>query len=189
MKWTPEGPPAHGYRFGPTVGPVLLLGLLFGCVWLAGAAAQTLYQYEDEEGNQVFADRPPDGGRDFEQRTLETYYTPPTLRIRRMDTDESTTLLVDNRFHCPILVSLTLSNPAGLSAETPTEAVLLVPARSAVPLLEARPRGGVSEWGFGSRFQYIPGDPTARHRYPQAYRAPFALARRFLVAQAYPGPL
>jgi murein DD-endopeptidase MepM/ murein hydrolase activator NlpD len=56
--------------------------------------------------------------------------------------------------------------------------------RGVVLSLDRLSEGG--DWETGYVYEYVVGDPGARHRPPRPYRTPYALAASFPVSQAYP---
>ena len=151
------------------------------------AQAQRLYKYRDADGAWVFTDRPPDDGMPYEEADLGVSFESPELRLyRREDEDGSVTLVADNRYYCPIELAFQLSAMDNLPRDTPWSGERVLPPRSEADLLKLAPVDPARAIRFESSFQYIPGDPAAKHAPKEPYRLPYALARSFPVSQAAP---
>jgi Peptidase family M23/Domain of unknown function (DUF4124) len=168
----------------------VFVGRVAMCVLLAGvamsSAAQRLYKYRNEHGEWVFTDRPPASGEPYETSTLNPSFEAPELRVYRRDVAGGIALIADNRYYCPIEIAFQLASMDNLPRDTPWSGDRVLPPRSQTELLRLEPEDPKRTIQFQYNFQYIPGDPTARHAPHEPYRLPYALARSFHVSQAAP---
>jgi murein DD-endopeptidase MepM/ murein hydrolase activator NlpD len=152
----------------------------------ATASAQTLYQYQDADGSWIYADRAPSGEIDFETRDLRPHFEQPQVRVSRRASESGIALWVDNRYHAPVHVGFQLTTVGNVAPDTPWSGDRIVPPRTEVELLQIAAADARRPVEVEYRLQYLPGDPSIRHAPEQPYRVPYALARRFRVAQAPP---
>lgn len=152
----------------------------------SAATAQRLYKYRGADGSLVYTDRPPERGESYEETTLAPSFESPEVRLLRSDSSSGITLIADNRYYCPIEIAFQLSAMDNLPRDTPFSGERVLAPRSKTELLTLRRADPSREIHFESTFQYIPGDPTARHTPSQPYRLPWALAESFPVSQAAP---
>lgn len=166
--------------------PCLLLAL-----WpLAGgfaAAADQLYKYQDDDGNWIFTDRPPEPGRRVETRDLVTGPRAPVVHVRHGVAGRRIRFTAENEFHAPVEVMLAFDDIAGLEYPPPdSELRWTVPPRESLTLLTL----GIADTGESPevtyRHEYLIGSPDARHAPERPYRMPYALATAYPVTQAYP---
>lgn len=165
-----------GYRFA----------LLIVCLLAATAGyGQSLYKYKGEDGEWIFSDRPPDDGNFDEVRVLTSSGRKGSVKVRVDDARESVRFVASNTYYAPIQLRLVLTRVRGL--ETPDgQLVWTLPPASDTTLIELAKqpsRGGPS---VEYQYEYIAGDPQARHLPTALYRVPFAVATDFPVTQAYP---
>ena len=162
---------------------LLVLGL---AVWTP-AAAQALYKYRGENGEWIFSDRPPDDGDVAEIRQMEGSGPDGEVTVRYRFVGPSVELLANNQFFAPIEINLRFDRITGLQYPAADDDLRWVlPPRSETTLLSLDLLEDGSAPYLEYRFQYLAGDPAARHRPPGAYRVPFAIASNYRVSQAYP---
>ncbi|MEM8814953.1 MAG: M23 family metallopeptidase [Pseudomonadota bacterium] len=151
------------------------------------AAADTLYKYQDADGNWIFSDRPPPDGREAETRRLEDSFRTPELTVRHQVEGQSIRFVAQNGFHAPVEVMLRFRRLSGVGYPDPDEALRwTVPAgdQRALMQLDIRPDGPAPSVEY--EYEYMAGSPDAVHRPEMPYRIPYALATEFSVTQAYP---
>ncbi|MGH8494582.1 MAG: peptidoglycan DD-metalloendopeptidase family protein [Gammaproteobacteria bacterium] len=148
--------------------------------------AQSLYKYQDADGNWVYTDRRP-AVEKFEEERLESRRKNPVVTVRGEKTAEGgSALIVTNEYVAPVEVLVELTDHIGVASDVPKQVRVVVPPSSEEAILEVRPGEPNSNWSFGYTFQYLPGDPATSHNPEGPYRAPFAPATSFPVSQAYP---
>ena len=165
----------------------LLIALLLALCPAVGS--QELYKYQDENGNWIFSDRPPDDGQLVESRKLEKTAADVDAIVDVTHSYVGMTVLLTarNDFHAPVELRLEFSAIRSLELPPPDHPMTWVlPPRSETHLLqleivENRPDPFL-EYGF----RYMPGDPRATHRTTEPYRAPFAVSSDHQITQAYP---
>ncbi|MEE8305913.1 MAG: peptidoglycan DD-metalloendopeptidase family protein [Gammaproteobacteria bacterium] len=157
---------------------------------LAGMAqpvlGATLYKYKDENGQWVFTDRRPEGGEAFQQQDLKATLEEPTIELIKEPRDSGTVLLAKSTFFGPVQIAFQLGDHDNVGSQTPLSGDRLLPPRSTTELLIVEPEDVSQPSEFAYRFEYLPGDPIARHQPEQPYRLPYAVAKSFLVSQAPP---
>ena len=154
-------------------------GLLAGVVLACGVAAGDAYRYQDANGRWVYTDRPPPPGQASQSVTLGRGGVPLRMVVEPRSTDTGVALVAINE--CPCVAEF------AVKAQTSTGQKLgrgTVSPRSERVLLEVAAADGPSEIRY--EYGYVVGEPGARHRPTQPYRAPFAQARQFLITQAPP---
>jgi murein DD-endopeptidase MepM/ murein hydrolase activator NlpD len=164
-----------------TLGSRVLLACAIAMLATAApVSAQQLYRYKDERGQWVFTDRPPDGRRVTEATTLATVASSPRILIEPRSAAGGVALVAVNECRCAVEFGVKATGADGRERA----ARAIVAPRSEQALLEvlAPPGAGEIRYDYG----YVIGDPSAAHDPPQPYRAPFALARSFVVTQAPP---
>lgn len=163
----------------------VVAGLLLSLA--AAAPAQTLYKFQDPDGNWVYTDKRPSEVTKFEQQQLAGRAMNPSVTVRSEDaTGGATALIVTNEYVAPVEILLELTERVGVARDVPPQLRVVMPPSSETMVLEVRPQEANANWSFGYRFQYMPGDPTASHSPPAPYRAPFAPSTAFAVSQAWP---
>jgi len=151
------------------------------------AAADTLYKYQDADGNWIFSDRPPADGSSAETRQLEASFESPELNVRHSVAGRRIEFVAENRFHAPVEVMLRFQRLSGIQYPDPDEPLRwTVPASGASPLMELEILGNSGTTAVEYQYEYVAGSPDAVHRPDRPYRIPYALATRFMVTQAYP---
>ncbi|MDX1517020.1 MAG: M23 family metallopeptidase [Woeseiaceae bacterium] len=147
--------------------------------------AQSLYKYRGENGEWIYADRPPADGDVDEVRKLAASASKGSVSVRAIDDGAQVRFAAENRYHIAIQVRLTFGR---LENVTPPERELtwVLPPVRAVNLMEIDKVDPARTTGVEFQYEYIAGDPRARHDPPQPYRVPFAVATNYPVTQAYP---
>ncbi len=151
------------------------------------ASAQSLYKYQDDNGEWIYTDRPPDDGQDAEVRNLETGSTKGDVTVTVEENNRRLRFVAANRFHAPVELRLRFSRLQGL--ENPGRGAppaWVLPPRSETMLLDLDKTGDGITPKVKYEYEYIAGDPAATHRTSVPYRVPFAIASQFPVTQAYP---
>lgn len=165
-----------------------LLLVLAALMIVAGpTAAQSLYKYRGPDGEWMYADRPPTDGSMTEVRTLEKTLEEAALTVDHSFEARTVVLTAHNEYYVPVEVSLNIQSIRGLQYPDPDQELRwVVPARADLPLIDLDLLEDGSTPFLEYQFQYLAGDPAARHRPEGAYRAPFALANNYPVTQAFP---
>jgi murein DD-endopeptidase MepM/ murein hydrolase activator NlpD len=141
----------------------------------AGAGAAT-YRYQDANGQWVYTDRPPLQGQPAARgSTGGDLAAAPQMSVQARSTGGGVALVAVNGCACTVEFAMKAGERTGRAT---------VPAESEQVLLEIPSAGAPATVRF--EYGYVVGDPGARHRPSQPYRAPFATARRFMVTQAPP---
>ncbi len=148
--------------------------------------AQSLYRYRDVNGNWVFTDRQPPGGSHFEQIEVQRQSVPGEIRLYRRDLDGDAYLAVENSFHGVVQIAFRLVAAGNLSDDVPRQGNRILEPRSDTTLFQLTPAVAGEHVGAEYEYQYLHGDPRARHEPTQPYRLPYALANRFRISQAFP---
>jgi murein DD-endopeptidase MepM/ murein hydrolase activator NlpD len=165
----------------------LVCSVLCGCV-PAGAFAQLLYRYQDENGVWVYADRAPDTGVAVESMDLGIAPVAAEVKLLRRDDGLGTAILAANTFWSPVQVAYEVLEPLNVAVAHGggMRGNRILEPRSETLLLDLVPIVPARETSFDMRLQYIPGRPGVEHRPDQPYRLPFALATGYRVSQAFP---
>ena len=150
-------------------------------------AAQSLYKYRGSDGEWIYSDRPPDDDSMVEIRQLEKGPEETALSVDHSFEGRTVVLTAHNEYYAPIEVVLNIQSIRGLQYPDPDQELRwIVPPRTDLPLINLELLEDGSTPFLEYQFQYLAGNPDARHRPDGAYRAPFALANNYPVTQAFP---
>ena len=154
----------------------------------ATALGQTLYRYQDDDGNWVYADRAPGIDVDVESIDLGIAREAAEIRLVSRETELGTALIAINTFWSPVQIAYEVLEPVNVAAanDRPLRGNRILEPRSETHLVDLLPIVPGVATSFDVTLQYIPGRPGVEHAPEQPYRLPFALASRYRVSQAYP---
>jgi len=153
----------------------------------ATMGAETLYRFVDENGTPVFTDRAPPPGVAAQTSDLDGPAATGGVSVTQGFANGELQLTARNDSYAPVQLVLDISalyNVALPPPEQPRE--FLVAPRSSMQLLALAAELGSAAPGIDYRYRWLAGDPQAQHAPPEPYRAPFALAGRHPVTQAWP---
>jgi murein DD-endopeptidase MepM/ murein hydrolase activator NlpD len=162
----------------------LLLAVL--ALFVAPAAAQKMYRYQDLNGVWVYTDRRPGGEQGFEERQLERRFEKPEIRLLQRSGRSGIVLIAQNTYFAPIQIAFRLNAIENMSADTRRTGLKVLPPRSETELVVVGKVVEDIDLRFESEFEYLPGEPGAEHRPTQPYRLPYALSTAVRVSQTYP---
>jgi len=153
----------------------------------AGAMAQSMYKYQDEAGNWIYADRPPVDQQPVQILELATGDKPPTVSVTTRFANGSLQIFARNDYPVPVEIVLALDALRNLEYPSPEQPMrwIVDPQSSLVLLALASLETNIIP-DVDYRYTWIPGDPRATHAPDRPYRAPFAVANDFPVSQAFP---
>jgi hypothetical protein len=161
---------------------------LLGCVLVSAASAQALYKYRGDDGEWIYSDRPPDDGKAVaEVRSLTPTSPRSGVSINYEMEGDTVRLSATNEYFAPVELALKFETINGLEYPHPDDPLRwLLPPRSSMPLVSLGRLEGAVQPSLEYRYEYLIGDPQARHRPAQPYRVPFAISSEHPVSQAYP---
>lgn len=159
--------------------------LLFVSGFVAG---QAMYKYRGPDGEWVFTDRAPEADLGTEVRDLPTGMKNPEVRVEYRVADRQIQLYAINEYLSPVELILALDVLEGVQLPPPDQSLRWVlAAQSQNELLQFDAlEQQTKPPHVGYRFIYLHGDPDAVHSSERPYRAPFAIANRFVVSQTFP---
>lgn len=172
----------------PFLGPARLLSGLFllAAVVAAPVNGQGLYRYRDANGHWVFSDRQPVEAP-FELLELEREGRPVGVRLYQRDGQNGIRVLAaENTFHGTVQVAFNVLGAINLTPDVPTRGNRILAPRSDTMLFELLPATAGEPSRIELEYQFIHGDPRARHRPESPYRLPYAQASHYRVSQAWP---
>lgn len=150
-------------------------------------SAQSLYKYRGPDGEWMYSDRPPDDGSSVEIRQLETARQDSALSVTHEITGRAAVLTAHNQYYAPVELVISIQNIRGLQFPDPDrELRWVVPPRSDLELMGLDLIEAAAAPFLEYQYQYLAGEPNARHQPLHAYRVPFAVASSYPVSQAYP---
>ena len=153
----------------------------------ATADAQIMYKYRGDNGEWIFADRPPDDGQIAETRAMRQRASRAQVTVTHGLVGSEIEFVAHNGFHAPMELALTFDVVTGVEFPHPDNSLRWVlPPQSDVLLLGLAVLGSAAAPDVEYHFAYLPGDPAARHRPNSGYRVPFSAGSYFAVTQAYP---
>jgi murein DD-endopeptidase MepM/ murein hydrolase activator NlpD len=168
--------------------PVLLIALVLSLSSIAGA--QELYKYQDENGDWIFSDRPPEDGQVVESRELEKSSSDAIVDVTHSFEGTTVELTARNDFYAPVELRLEIVTISGLSYPSVDQTMTWVlPPRSNTSLFKLETQENGNERFLEYGFRYMPGDTGATHNSVEPYRAPFAMSSNHQITQAYPEAL
>jgi murein DD-endopeptidase MepM/ murein hydrolase activator NlpD len=155
-------------------------------LWTA-VQGQSLYKYQDENGEWIFTDRPPLGEQSAEVRDLPTGAKPPSVSITTRQVDGEFQFVARNDYYAPVEVVLALDELTNIQHPENDQVMRwIVDPRSEMKLLGLATTGGNPEPAARFRFISLHGDPRSRHEPQRPYRAPFSVASDYQITQAFP---
>ncbi|MGH8261839.1 MAG: peptidoglycan DD-metalloendopeptidase family protein [Steroidobacterales bacterium] len=149
-------------------------------------ADSTFYRYKDENGNWVYTDLQPSTERHADELLRSPEESSPPVRVFKQKSPAGVDVIVDNPCFCPVLVLMAAESLSGLTPRNGPAEQKLVAARTHETLMQLTYDGAPEKASFGYRYAVLYGDPKAEHRPTEPYRAPFAVAQRFRISQAFP---
>lgn len=151
------------------------------------ASAQSMYKYLGDDGEWIYADRPPDQEAMVEVRDLEISRAVGSIDVKHGFVGQSVELTAHNEFYAAVEMTLEIKTIEGLQYPHPDEKMRWVlPPKSETLLFTLDLLEDGSQPFLEYQFKYLAGDPSASHRPGGAYRAPFAIASNYPVTQAFP---
>lgn len=162
---------------------LVVLALLLGTGGLC--SAQSMFKYRAPDGEWIYSDRPPDDGSIAEVRNLEKGEAETELSVTHGYEGRTVVLTARNEFYAPVEIEIKIKSIRGLQYPD-QELHWVVPPRSGMTLTSLDLLEDGSTPLLEYEYQYLAGDPDARHRPLEAYRAPFAIASNYPVTQAFP---
>lgn len=161
--------------------------LFFAVAAASPSQAQSMYKYRGENGEWIFADRPPADGSMIEIRNLEASRSEGDLDVSHGFDGRNVVVTAVNRFYAPIEVMLEIRSIRGMQYPDPDlELRWVLPAQSENELLRLPLLEDGSSPFIEYQYRYLPGDPDASHSPVSPYRAPFAIASNYPITQAFP---
>ena len=156
----------------------LALFALLGCVLAAVASAQALYKYRGDDGEWIYSDRPPDDGKPVaEVRSLTPSSPKSGVRIDYEAAVDSVRLLATNEYFAPVELALKFETISGLEFPHPDDPLRwILPPRSTMPLVRLGRLDELVQPSLEYRYEYMTGDPQARHQPEEPYRVPVAIS-------------
>jgi len=166
----------------------ILIALILAIAVGGMAEAQSMYKYRGPDGEWIYSDRPPDDERVVEIRQLEGSTNGGSeISVTHGFEGRIVELVAHNQSYAPVELKVTIRTIQGIEFPHPDQELRwVVPARSDHSLLALGLLEDGSQPFLEYQYQYLAGEPNARHRTEQAYRAPFAIATNHPVTQAYP---
>ncbi len=151
------------------------------------APGQSLYKYQDENGEWIFTDRPPLDEKAAEVRDLPTGAKPPSVDITTRRADREFQFVAYNDYYAPVEIILALDELTNIQRPGADQVMRwVVDARSELKLLGLATTGNDPEPAAKFRFISLHGDPMSRHEPQRPYRAPFSVASDYQITQAFP---
>ena len=151
------------------------------------AHSQALYKYQDENGEWIYTDRPPDEDQAAEIRELPTGAKPPTVTVTTRRVEREYQIVARNDYYAPVEVVLALDELRNLQYPAADQVMRwIVDPRSELKLIGLATVGDGEEPVAKFRYIRVLGDPRSRHNPQRPYRAPFAVANDYNVTQAFP---
>ena len=166
---------------------LLLLGI-GALIVSADSGAQALYKYKGENGEWIYADRPPVDGADIAEVRNLTPTSPSTgVRVNYELAGEIVHFVATNEFFAPVELNLDFQTIRGLEYPDPDRPLRWVlEPRSKTTLVSLVMKPDAAQPIAEYRYEFLVGDPNAQHRPTQPYRLPYAIASDFVISQAYP---
>ena len=151
------------------------------------ALGQALYKYQDENGDWIYTDRPPQEEQQVEVRDLPTGSNPPAVTLATHFVEGELQFVASNEYHAPVEVVIALDELKNVQNPASDQVMRwIVDPRSELKLMALPAIGDGVEPSAKYRFISLYGDPRSRHNPERPYRAPYAVANDYSITQAYP---
>lgn len=148
---------------------------------------QALYKYKGTDGEWVYTDRAPEEEATAEVRELPTGTKKAEVSVKHRLAGRQIQFYATNEYHAPVELLLELDVIENIGLPSPDQSMRwLLPPLSRTELLQLDALDEVGVPYISYRFIYLYGDPEAEHLADEPYRAPFAIARKFTISQAFP---
>ncbi|MEM6640875.1 MAG: M23 family metallopeptidase [Pseudomonadota bacterium] len=148
--------------------------------------AQSIYRYQDEQGNWHFTDRKPDDEVDNLQHEKRRPGPPPPAVTLAQSVDGSDIVVTArNDIFCPVQLRFRVRDGARAWPGLPDPIFEVLQANSTTEILRL-PLPDNRDVALNIEFGHLPGDPDARHQPSRPYRAQFAIESRYAITQAFP---
>lgn len=193
--WTTSTSSALSWRAAPMAMLLLVLAIATatvaaeasGSLGLAHVSAAKLYKYRDPAtGEWVYTDRQPDSDQDYEEQALEASFVAPKVELRQERSENGFALVASSTYAAPVHLAFRITDRVNVDAALPSQGAIVIPARGRAELGRAEVVSQNRPASVEYQYQYVIGDPKARHAPTVPYRLPYALASSFLVSQAPP---
>lgn len=149
--------------------------------------AEQMYKYRGEDGEWIYADRPPPDGQAAELRAVNPRARKGELVVEDSFTGNAIRFTARNRFFAPMEVGLTIEQLSGVDYPPPNDdRKWVVAPRSELQLLDLESLGSPEVPSVEYRYVYLPGDPDSVPDSSVTYRVPFSVGQSFPVTQTYP---
>jgi len=163
-----------------------VVGLLLAIVGNSGLT-QVLYKYRGPDGEWIYTDRAPQEKTQVEIRELPKGMTDPRVTVYHEFSDGKFNLIASNEYYAPVEVILALDSLDNISLPRPEyKNRWVVAPRSRSLLMQLDLLEVDAEADASYRHVWLPGDPDSEHTPTEPYRAPFAIANRYPISQAFP---
>jgi len=161
--------------------------LILALVGADSSHAQTMYKYRGENGEWIYTDRKPVEEKRAETRQLVRTFVQPEFSVTHSTLGQTIEIVAHNEYYAPVEVRLEFIEIKGVEYPHPDEVLRwVVDPRSDQLLLNLDFLDADSSPFVSFMFEYMPGDPTAKHDKSDGYRAPFSAGMDFPITQAYP---
>jgi murein DD-endopeptidase MepM/ murein hydrolase activator NlpD len=148
---------------------------------------QVLYKYRGPDGEWIYTDRAPQDETPVEIRALPKGMTDPRVTVYHEFSDGQFKLIARNEYYAPVEVILALDSLDNISFPPPEyESRWVVAPRSRSLLMQLDLLEVDAPANARYRHVWLPGDPDSVHTPTEPYRAPFAVANRYRISQAFP---
>lgn len=167
-----------------------LTGLLVALLLITvgnGSFAQLLYKYRGPDGEWIYTDRAPEEKTQVEIRELPLGMTDPRVTVYHEFTNGQFNLIARNEYYAPVEVILALDSLDNITFPRPeykNRWVVGPRSRSLLMQLDLIELDLAADASY--RHVWLPGDPESEHAPSEPYRAPFAIANRYTISQAFP---
>lgn len=160
---------------------------IFFLVLTGAALGQALYKYQDENGDWIYTDRPPQDEQSVEIRELPKGFESPTVSVGSRLVDNELLIIAKNDFFAPVEVFLALDELSNVQLPTGDQVMRwIVDPRSQLELMALSSIGSDRIPSADFRFVSLHGDPRSQHKPKRPYRAPYSVASKYPITQSFP---
>jgi murein DD-endopeptidase MepM/ murein hydrolase activator NlpD len=151
------------------------------------ASAQTLYKYRGENGEWIYTDRPMTGGAAAEVRNLGPGSSEEKFSVSHGIEGNAVEIRAKNPLYVPVEVTLRIDEIEGLEYPDPdAELRWTVNPRDDLLLMSLAVLDSGLAPSIEYRYEFLAGDPSARHDAGSDYRVPYAKGADYQITQAFP---
>lgn len=170
--------------------PIFLLFLLLFSA--TAFAEQSIYKYQDADGNWHFSDKQP--AKPVKKITVDKIRDPHVRNVKLNYIDKSNALIkvkgfdieIINDYYAPVEIELSTAYQENVDIKPNLPATFIIPARSKKIIATITQRYSYYNYAFKPKTKIVMGNPNIPSK-NYAYSLPFAQGEAYFISQAFKG--